>query len=317
MIDQGVYPARYRTADGSRPPKPNNISQIRDILGQPRPSLSPSRFSDTAFEDFQDANEQAGSESRVMATVVPVIAGSKDRNYNIAGDIPFNNMKKFHPNITTPKPDLYYGASASEIDTRVQDDIGEYIIPSTNKKHPVVPNYSLAGKAKSGNADVAQRQGMYDGGVGARSMHKLQNYGNTTPVYDGNAYTLSSTYHDGQMKMYATHPAPPARRGGNLRYYTTQLDTYGMTGNINSFRSGATAYRNAREWTKEQRDRFISDANTVAQRQSTETRSFDENEDTDVSSDAEEESDNSETSADELALDHDSFVKRPRRKAAS
>jgi hypothetical protein len=246
-----------------------------------------------------------------MATVVPLIAGSKGRNYNIAGDIYFNNMKKFHPNITTPKPDLYYGASASEIDTRVQDDIGECIIPSTNKTQPVAPNKFLAGKAKSGNADVAQRQAMYDGAIGARSMHKLQNYGNAAPVYDGNAYSIASTYHDGQMKMYATHPAPPARRGGNPRYYTTQLDTYGMTGNINSFRSGATAYRNAREWTEEQRNRFIANANTVALRHSTETRSFDQNEDTDASSDAEEESDNSETSTD------DSFAKRQRRKAAS
>ena len=318
MIDQGVYPDGYEDKDGNTQ-EPRNLDEIRKYLAQSRSSLSPSRWSESEFKQFRRENLRAGSESRVMVNVVPLIAGSKDRSYNTAGDISFNNMEKFHPNVTTPTPDLYYGASPSQIDSRVQDDIGQYIIPSTNTTHPAAPNYFLAAKAKSGNANVAQRQAMYDNAIGARNMHQLQNHGNATLVYDGNAYSLSSTYHPGTgtLQMYATHPAPPARRGGNSRYYTTQLDTYGMTGNANSFRSGATAYRNAREWTQEKRDHFIAGANAVAQRRSTETISFDENEDSDVSSDAEEQSDNSETSTDELALEHDSFAKRQRRKATS
>ena len=30
---------------------------------------------------------------------------------------------------------------------------------------------------------------MYDGAIGARGIHKLQNYGNDTPVYDNKACT--------------------------------------------------------------------------------------------------------------------------------
>lgn len=37
-----------------------------------------------------------------------------------------------------------------------------------------------------------------------------------------------------------------------------------MTGNINTFRQGATAFRNARDWAQEQRDTFISAANERA-----------------------------------------------------
>ena len=40
-----------------------------------------------------------------------------------------------------------------------------------------------------------------------------------------------------------------------------QLNTWGMTGNIETFRQGATAYRNARDWAKEQRDEAIRRAN--------------------------------------------------------
>src|SRR5271156_6090562 len=37
-----------------------------------------------------------------------------------------------------------------------------------------------------------------------------------------------------------------------------------MTGNIETFRQGATAYRNARDWAKEQRDEAIRRANERA-----------------------------------------------------
>ncbi len=259
-------------------------------------------------------NRLAKSESHAVTTIIPYIAGSKDSQFQTARTIPFNNMRKFDPNITAPTPDFFYGANSSQIDPRVRNDIGEYIIPSRRTSVPAAPNYFRADKSASGRADVAQMQAMYDGAVGARGMHTLQNYGTATPVYDNNTYTISSTYHPGTgtLQMYATHPAPPASRGGETQYYTTQLDSYAMTGNMNGFRSGATAYRNGREWAREQRDRFIASANAAAQRPSTETRSLGRDEDTNVSSDTEEESPNSETSADELALDYKSSVKRQR-----
>jgi hypothetical protein len=37
-----------------------------------------------------------------------------------------------------------------------------------------------------------------------------------------------------------------------------------MTGNLNTFRQGATAYRNARDWAKKQRDEAIKGANKRA-----------------------------------------------------
>jgi hypothetical protein len=41
----------------------------------------------------------------------------------------------------------------------------------------------------------------------------------------------------------------------------TQIDTWGMTGNIDSFRRGATAFRNARDLAQGHRDQFIQAAN--------------------------------------------------------
>lgn len=59
----------------------------------------------------------------------------------------------------------------------------------------------------------------------------------------------------------------------------------------------------AENGAREQRDRFIASANAVARRRSTETRSLGRDKYINVSSKPEE-SPNSETSADELALDY-------------
>ncbi len=81
-----------------------------EVLARPRPSLSPSVFSETAFEDFQDSNCKVKGESKALADVIPVIAGSKDKQHESMGDIPFSNLEPFDPDLSAAKPDTYYGA---------------------------------------------------------------------------------------------------------------------------------------------------------------------------------------------------------------
>jgi hypothetical protein len=40
----------------------------------------------------------------------------------------------------------------------------------------------------------------------------------------------------------------------------TQIKTWGLTGDANTFRKGAAAYRNGRDWAKRQRDSAINQA---------------------------------------------------------
>jgi hypothetical protein len=44
----------------------------------------------------------------------------------------------------------------------------------------------------------------------------------------------------------------------------SQVEAFALTRNINTFREGATAFRNARDWAQEQRDTFITAANERA-----------------------------------------------------
>lgn len=128
----------------------------------------------------------------------------------------------------------------------------------------MAPNFFMEVKGPDGSAAVATRQARYDGAIGSRAMHSLQNYGKEEPVYDNNAYTFSSSYHDGYLKLYAHYRTAPTTEGARPEYHMTQLDTWGLTGNIDTFRRGTTALRNARDLAKRHRDRFIEDANTVA-----------------------------------------------------
>src|SRR5436305_15178759 len=68
LVDHGIYM-------NSRKWKPSNLNEIRQRLAQLRPSLSPSRFSEGAFEEFQQGNEDVIDEGEVKSTVLPEIHG--------------------------------------------------------------------------------------------------------------------------------------------------------------------------------------------------------------------------------------------------
>lgn len=44
-----------------------------------------------------------------MLDIISTIARSKDKELECARDVPFTRLKKFDPNLSTPKPNIYYG----------------------------------------------------------------------------------------------------------------------------------------------------------------------------------------------------------------
>jgi hypothetical protein len=130
--------------------------------------------------------------------------------------------------------------------------------------------------------------------------------------------------------MYTSHPTQPTSPGGRPEYCMNQLGAYAMTHNRETFRQGATAFRNARDYAKAQRDEVIKRANkrvndsqvgtlaadatdasldeTTIEALSQESRTS-LNEGSNITADPPE----SETSADELALDYRLPAKRLRR----
>ena len=262
LIDNGVYPDEYEYPDGRVPPEPDNLEEINEILIQPRSSLSPSRFSNEKFREFKRADAHVSKENKATKTVIPIIEGKIKDSKCVEGDILFTNLAPLtNDELKAAKPDLYYGARPEQLNRRVRDELSGHIIPSTQEDLPAAPNFFLAAKGPDGSLAVAGRQACYDGALGARGMHSLQLYGQDKPAYDNKAYTITSIYHGGTLKMYTSHPTQSTSPGGRPEYYMNQLNTWGMTGNAETCRQGTTAYRNARDWAKEQRDEAIKRAN--------------------------------------------------------
>lgn len=210
-----------------------------------------------------------------MTSVIPFIEGKiKDRKC-VSGGTPFNNLDQLPRStlanstladisldkdaLVSGNPDLYYGARSEQLDSRVRTELSGHIIPSTEHDLPIAPSFFLAAKGPNGTIAVAGHQACYDGALGARGMHSLQSYAQDDTVYDKNAYTISSIYHGGQLKMYTSHPG--IGPGGKIEYYMNQLKGWALTSDPDTFRRGVTAFRNARDWAKEKRDDFISTAN--------------------------------------------------------
>ena len=215
LIDSNVYPHAYRNTDGRAPAKPNNWKDVKEILGQPRPSLSPSKFTDGDFERFVQADADAHKEKQVSESVITILEGQIGDARCRSGGISFKNLEGLTDHKLTPgNPNVYYGARPEQLNRTVREDLSRQIIPSTQHDLPIAPNFFLAAKGLDGLPAVAGRQACYDGALGARGMRALQSYRQDKPVYDNNAFTISSIYHGGTLKINTSHVAPPREAGG-------------------------------------------------------------------------------------------------------
>ena len=295
LNDHGIY-------KGIRAQKPSNWAEINERLAQPRPSLSPSQFSEAAFEIFQQTNENALTENTVMSKAFPIITGTAD--IPSQENLYFGNLKDLTDgSITKAKPDFYDGARPTELNRQVREQLSEYIEPSTKKNAPLLPNFFTEGKGPDGSAPVSELQAMYDGALGARGIHELRSYMDPETAYDNNAYALTSTYHpSGLLTMYTSHPVESTNPNHRTEYRMTQLRSFAMTDAPDTFRQGAAAWRNGRDLTRDQRKELIDAANEKAL--NAESPGFDSSMQSFVSMSSNEPiQPESETSADELALD--------------
>ncbi|KAI9848517.1 MAG: hypothetical protein M1837_007186 [Sclerophora amabilis] len=263
LVDHGVYPDMYDYPGGHRELKLDNWAEIQQRLQQPRVSLSLSRFSDGVFRTFRKKTKDASNETEVMTNLLPTIQGDSD---NPSG------MKRMFTNLTPltdgtivdAQPDFYYGARPQQLDPRIRRELSSDIIPSKDRSVPILPNHFTEGKGPKWGVIVAERQALYDGALGARAMHRLQSYGEPLPIYDNNAYTITSYYCSGLLSIFTVHLTEPRNPGDRPEYHMNQLGGWSMTGDPETFRKGATAYRNARDWAGEKRDELIKAANEKA-----------------------------------------------------
>lgn len=236
-----------------------------------------------------------------MSKVSPIIAGTAD--FPSQENLRFTNLKDLTDgSISQAQPDFYDGARPERLNKEIREELGPYIVPSTNTAAPCLPNFFTDGKGPKGSADVCKTQAMYDGALGARGIHKLRPYIDPETAYDNNAYTNTSTYHpSGLLTMYTTHPVKSTNPKLQTEYHMTQLRSFALTDSSNTFRQGAAAGRNGRNLTRDGRKELIAAANAKAS--NIETLGFDSSTQGLVSLSSNELTHpESETSTDELTL---------------
>ena len=113
-------------------------------------------------------------------------------------------------------------------------------------------------KGPDGSLAVATRQACYDGTYGTRTMHRLESFGQSEPVYDNKARALSAIYHGGQLKIFSHSVTQPNGPGTQPEYYMHPQRAFAMTDSKDSYVEGLTAIRNASDWADEQRNTAIT-----------------------------------------------------------
>ena len=283
MIDNGIYPFGYEYLDSRIPPKPLNFAELQQMLLKRRASLTSSNFSEDHFDKFARADSNVTSENKATENVIPMIQGTMQNQLCVDGNVLFGNIDSMFlvedegnrkrlakqgeegkVRKRMAKPDVYYGARPQQLDYRVRnnEELGRFVMPSTTAHRPCAPNFFVEAKGPNGSSLVALDQACFVGAIGARGIHSLQTY-RQEPSFDPKSYTLTATYHAGQLKMYAHHCSQPNGPGTPLEYYMHQIKAWAMTSDRETCLSGITAFRNAVAWTEVQRNAAIEHANTV------------------------------------------------------
>ena len=106
--------------------------------------------------------------------------------------------------------------------------------------------------------------GTEDLAYGARALLEMQSYSNGGHEYDGNAYTIGSTYHYGFLRFYTLYLTQPAEPTGQHTYHKFSIRLFELTQDPETCRDGVTWFSNSRDFAKEVRAAAIAHANQTA-----------------------------------------------------
>jgi hypothetical protein len=247
-------------------PAPLNREELRILMDRERDSLSPSCFGQEEYETFEDQTAQAGRAKSESAAdrLLMTIEGKPSYADGRSGSFPFRNLRALN-NIANPvpgNPDIYYGAQPEQLWRSIRKDLSTLIEPSTDDSRPILPNFSIAVKGEAGTPAVANRQAAYYGALGARSMEALRQFAQPDEHHDGRTRAITSIY---QSKVFQFYTCQVRTVNKHEQYSIHHLRTFALANGLEDLRNCTKAFRNLRDWAKEQRDTLIADANARVQ----------------------------------------------------
>ena len=184
-----------------------------------------------------------------------------------AAEVHFDNLSELKGDtLSDAKPDLYYGLGRKQVlklDPQVLASLDSVIVPSRDRKNPILPNMFVEFKAGELMSAVVYRQACHYGALGARAMQHLVSYGKPELIFDEVARTLTVTFCNGVLDIYAHHLAPSSNPDLPFECYMTHVQGWNMKNSLEEMKNGVRGYRNARNWARDRREMLIRRTNNV------------------------------------------------------
>lgn len=256
----------------------------------PRRELSRRVFTDNHFAKYDYRSFKAVDKDKILTSVIPIIIG-KPTTIPHGERIAFKNLQDLTDgSLAKAKPDFYDGSDPSEIDQRIREKIGTYVLPvkidddgndeiiagssaeATPQRTPCLPNLFIEVIGAKGDIAVGCRLAFYHGLLGARGIHELRSLIEPGNVLDNRAYTITSVYHNhrqgSSLRLYTVHPICLREPSGNplhkterIGYRICLLGRWELLDGREYLIAGSRALRNARDFAADQRERLIEKAN--------------------------------------------------------
>ncbi|CAN8103331.1 unnamed protein product [Discula destructiva] len=280
LINHQIWPiGHYLEESGDEPPPPDNLDVIVEYINGGRASLEPEIFTQSDFADFRRSYRIAASEDAQSRTL-ELVEGrlSLSATHIKRGPVKFTNLEALTPDNFVPGfPDRVYGSRPEKLHRQLWlSELTRLILP-TAAKDLACPNLIVHIKGPAGSPKTANIQAVYDGALAARGMEAMWVFGcedeAKNPVTEpmggtagqrSIARTLTCTFVAGALRIYSVHVHAQSSSVYGAEYVTTPVGAYFLDNTLEDFRRGATAYRNAIEWARMQREEVIERANRRA-----------------------------------------------------
>lgn len=132
---------------------------------------------------------------------------------------------------------FYDKTRSEELNKQIQEELESYIVSLMNTAASCLLNFFMKKKSSKKNTFTCKNQALYDDTLNAWEVHKLRSYVDSEMTYDNNAYAIISTYHDDSetLIMYTIHVATSKNSKHQIKYHMTQLNSFAMINNSNTF----------------------------------------------------------------------------------
>lgn len=236
------------------------LESLKQRLAQRRPSLPSHWSSSRLFKEFLHSLSVVDmNEAWAMGDILSIITGRNNHEFASGRNQRFSKLSSITNDITTPpQPDFYDGYQPDNLDDGlVSATLKDFIAP--RNEGLLAPNFFLEVKGPQGNPWQALLQACHCAAIGTRGMLHLQSFRLPVQIYDGNVYTISCVFQAQPplLQIYAAYPI--LGEDGATHYHMTGLGSWPFF-DANNCLEAITAFRNAREYAKEQRDALMSAA---------------------------------------------------------